>query len=72
MTSNKDTDERSVAPDDQTERTGKDTGDDTEGHSMFMDPETALRLARTRSAELQREARNNQRAKEARPNRDKR
>ncbi len=67
MTSKKDAQERDVARDEQAE----DSGEDTEGHSMLMDPTTALRLARARSADLQREARDNRRAKEARPNRAK-
>ena len=68
MTSDKDTEERNVARDEQAD----DSGEDTEGHSMLIDPNTAIRLARSRSSDLQREARENQRAKEARPNRDKR
>ncbi len=68
MTSDKDTEERNVARDEQADG----SGEDTEGHSMLIDPNTAMRLARARSSDLQREARDNQRAKEARPNRDKR
>ena len=44
--------------------------DDTEGH-LFLpnDPSTARSLAQGRSAELEREIRERQRQKEARPNR---
>jgi hypothetical protein len=44
--------------------------EDTEGH-MFLpsDPGTARALAQGRSADMQREARERQRQKEARPNR---
>jgi hypothetical protein len=43
--------------------------DETEGHMMSIDPGTARALAQARSADLQREARERQRQKEARPNR---
>jgi len=44
-------------------------GEDTEGHMLQLDPNTARNLARVRSAELDRDVRDRQRQKEARPNR---
>ena len=43
-----------------------DEGDDTEGHSMFMNPGTASDMARARSKEVERQAREHARQKEAR------
>ena len=37
---------------------------DVEGHNMWLGPNVAADLARDRSKEVEREARNNQRAKE--------
>lgn len=45
--------------------------DDTEGHGLLMDVNTARGIARGRAADIEREARDRQRAKEARPNRNK-
>ena len=36
-------------------------GDDTEGHSMLLDPSTARHLARSRDQEIERAARERQR-----------
>ena len=44
-------------------------GEDTEGHMLQLDPNTARNLARARSADLDRDLRDRQRQKEARPNR---
>lgn len=44
-------------------------GEDTEGHMLHLDPNTARNLARARSADVDRELRDRQRQKEARPNR---
>lgn len=44
-------------------------GEDTEGHMLQLDPNTARNLARARSAEIDRDMRDRQRQKEARPNR---
>ncbi len=44
-------------------------GDDTEGHMLQLDPNTARNLARARSADVDRDARERQLRKEARPNR---
>ena len=55
-----------------TENKGKETpqaqpadDEDVEGHSMMINPTIASDLARVRSKELQREAREHDRAKEA-------
>jgi hypothetical protein len=45
------------------------TEDDTEGHMMLIDQGASQRLAKSRSAEIERELRDRQRQKEARPNR---
>ena len=42
---------------------------DTEGHVFLVDPISSRQIARDRSAEIEREARERQRRKEARPNR---
>ncbi|MBA2556971.1 MAG: hypothetical protein H0V12_06445 [Chloroflexi bacterium] len=42
---------------------------DTEGHAFMIDPTTARQLSRARSADVERDARDRQRTKEARPNR---
>lgn len=52
-------DQDGVQPEDQ----------DTEGHMLQLDPNTARNLARARSADLDRDMRDRQRQKEARPNR---
>jgi hypothetical protein len=44
-------------------------GEDTEGHMLQLDPNTARNLARARSADVDRDLRDRQRQKEARPNR---
>ena len=49
-----------------------DPGDDTEGHGLLIDAATASGIQRARSQEIERQARERQRAKEARPNRDNR
>jgi hypothetical protein len=51
---------------------GDDGGDDTEGHGLLIDAATASGIQRGRSQEIERQARERQQAKEARPNRDKR
>lgn len=43
--------------------------EDTEGHMMLIDQGASQRLAKSRSAEIERELRDRQRQKEARPNR---
>lgn len=49
----------------------RDAGDesDTEGHAFLVDPISTRQIARDRAAEIEREARERQRRKEARPNR---
>ena len=42
---------------------------DTEGHAFLVDPISSRQIARDRSAEIERAARERQRQKEARPNR---
>ncbi len=42
------------------------SGDDTEGHSMMVDPTTARQLARAKEQDVDRSARERQRQKEAR------
>lgn len=43
--------------------------DDTEGHGLLVDPYSARKLDNSRVADLEREARDRQLRKEARPNR---
>jgi hypothetical protein len=43
-----------------------DEGDDTEGHSMFLNPSTSADMARARSKEVERQAREHARQKESR------
>lgn len=43
--------------------------EDTEGHMFHLDPSTNRHLAKSRSADIERELRERQRQKEARPNR---
>lgn len=43
--------------------------EDTEGHMFQLDPSTSRHLAKSRSADIERELRERQRQKEARPNR---
>lgn len=50
----------------------EDGADDTEGHSLLIDPTTASGIHRARQQDVDRQARERLRAKEARPNRDKR
>ena len=45
-----------------------DEGSDVEGHGYLLDPITARQMTRERTAELERVARERQRQKEARPN----
>lgn len=40
-------------------------GDDTEGHSLWIDPSSARQLARNKNDEVERHAREAKRAKEA-------
>lgn len=42
------------------------TQDDVEGHSMLLDPSTARNLAASRSREIERQVKDQQRAREAR------
>ena len=51
---------------DDARKLDKPTDDDTEGHSMLLDPSTARHLARARDQEIERAARDRQRQKEAR------
>ena len=44
--------------------------DDVEGHSFLMHPSTGQELARYKNADLERQARQRQLAKEARPNKN--
>jgi hypothetical protein len=46
-----------------------DDGDDTEGHGLLIDAATASGIQRGRQQEIERQARERQQAKEARPNR---
>jgi hypothetical protein len=56
--------------DDAVRRTDEATDDsDTEGHAFLVDPISSRQIARDRSAEIERAARERQRQKEARPNR---
>ncbi|HXX59997.1 MAG TPA: hypothetical protein VEI48_01755 [Candidatus Sulfotelmatobacter sp.] len=50
----------------------KNDGDDVEGHSFLMHPSTGQELARFKNADLERQARQRQLAKEARPNKNSR
>ncbi|HSH22264.1 MAG TPA: hypothetical protein VK992_06600 [Candidatus Caenarcaniphilales bacterium] len=43
--------------------------DDTEGHGLLVDPYSARKLDNSRAAEIERDARERQMRKEARPNR---
>ena len=43
-----------------------DEGDDTEGHSMFLNPSTSADMARARNKDIERQAREHARQKEAR------
>jgi hypothetical protein len=67
---------RSKASDDQLNKLPDESAidqpksdDDAEGHMFNIDPSTARQLSRVRSADADREARERQRQKEARPNR---
>ncbi len=46
--------------------------EDVEGHSFLIHPSTSQELARYKSADLERQARQRQLAKEARPNKNSR
>jgi hypothetical protein len=47
----------------------KDDGDDTEGHNLWISPSVSREMANSRSRDIEREARERQRAKEARERR---
>jgi hypothetical protein len=55
--------------DDPAKKGGAGDETDTEGHVFLVDPISSRQIARDRSAEIEREARERQRRKEARPNR---
>jgi hypothetical protein len=68
MTRIKNKDEASVKP--RTDTVNEPAADDdTEGHMFQPDLSTSRHLAQSRSAEIERELRDRQRQKEARPNR---
>ncbi len=54
------------ASDDDARELDKPADNDTEGHSMLLDPSTARHLARSREQEVQRGTRDRQREKDAR------
>lgn len=54
------------ASDEDVRELDKKPDEDTEGHSMLLDPSTARHLARSREQDVQRGARDRQREKEAR------
>jgi hypothetical protein len=70
MPQRRNTDDERLDPRPATPEEAPEDEQDAEGH-MFLpsDPGTARALAQGRSAEMQREARERQRQKEARPNR---
>lgn len=51
------------------ERDELEQTDDTEGHGLLVDPYSARKLENSRVADVEREARDRQLRKEARPNR---
>ncbi len=59
------TNEEPRATDDDTQLNDP-AGDDTEGHSLMLDPTTARQLARAKEQDVDRAARDRQRQKEAR------
>lgn len=55
--------------DDTAKKRGPADETDTEGHAFLVDPISTRQIARDRAADIEREARERQRRKEARPNR---
>ena len=65
------TKKKPAAPEGTSRKVRIDGGEeDVEGHSFLIHPSTSQELARYKSADLERQARQRQLAKEARPNKN--
>ncbi len=64
------TKKKPAAPEGAGPKAKNDGGEDVEGHSFMIHPSTSQELARYKNADLERQARQRQLAKEARPNKN--